>query len=182
MNMNKMNLVMSTMSLLILATPALAAKKVLPADATNVKIASTSIAQVVTGQTLITDGLDGPVYENNYSPALEVTVTYDSQDASDDATALDNSNNNPQEVVVGGPTLTFDFAVTASQVASIQAGTLDAKTLVSMSVAQTTVQFKDQEFTSSCRFDNENSAPLNPECIQTITSTEVRPVLSISLN
>jgi hypothetical protein len=111
-----------------------------------------------------------------------VTVTYDSQDASDDATALDNSNNNPQEVVVGGPTLTFDFAVTASQVASIQAGTLDAKTLVSMSVAQTTVQFKDQEFTSSCRFDNENSAPLNPECIQTITSTEVRPVLSISLN
>lgn len=134
-----MNLVLSTLSLLTLATPAFA--HVLPADATNVTVSNVTIGYDVTSQTLISDGNDGPVYQNNYSPVLDVQVTYTSKDQSDDATALDNSGD--EEVVVGGPTLDFYLPVTAAQVAAIKAKTLDPKTLVAISITPAPVQFNN---------------------------------------
>jgi hypothetical protein len=183
--MKNMNVILSALSLLTLATPAFAGhgvEKVLPADATNVAIASVSIQQVATGQTEIADGADGPVYDNTYSPALNIVVTYTSKDHSDDATALNNDSDNAQEVVVGGPTLTFNLLpVTAAQVAAINAGTLDPRTLLTLSVTQATVKFNNPEFTDSCQFDNDNGGPINPECVKNVVTTEVRPVLSIDL-
>jgi hypothetical protein len=175
--MKKMNLVLSTLSLLTLATPAFA--HVLPADATNVTVSNVTIGYDVTSQTLISDGNDGPVYQNNYSPVLDVQVTYTSKDQSDDATALDNSGD--EEVVVGGPTLDFYLPVTAAQVAAIKAKTLDPKTLVAISITPAPVQFNNPVFTSSCIFNNDSSQPENPECIQNVYSTEMRPVLSVNL-
>jgi hypothetical protein len=182
--MKNMNVILSALSLLTLATPAFAGhgvEKILPADATNVSIASVSIQQVATGETKISDGQDGPVYDNTYSPALSVVVTYTSKDQSDDATALSNDND-PYEVVVGGPTLTFDLLpVNAAQVAAINAGTLDPKTLLTLSVTQSTVKFNNPEYTDSCDFDYQSGGVTNPECMKNVVTTEVRPVLHIDL-
>jgi opacity protein-like surface antigen len=179
--MNMKNFTLCAFSLLILTAPAFAGhgiERVLPEDAKNVAISSVSIGYDVSSQTLISDGNDGPVYQNNYSPVLSVEITYDSKDTRDDATAL---NEDDQEEVVGGPTLTFYLPVTDAQVAAIKAHTLDGKTLVAISVAQAPVQFTNPVYTDSCIFSSDYNEPVNPECIQNVVSTEVRPVLNIDL-
>ena len=153
-------------------------EKTLPIDATNVKISATGLDQVATGQKLIVDGNDGPVYENTYSTMLNVVVTYDSKDKTDDATALGNGND-PIEEIVGGPTLSFELPVTAAEVAAIKSKSIDPTSLVALSVAQKDVQEDNEEFTSACHFDNDSSQPEDSSCIKHTTTTVSRPVLSI---
>jgi hypothetical protein len=154
-------------------------EKTLPLDATNVKISTTGLDQVATGQKLIADSIDGPVYESTYSTMLNVVVTYDSKDKTDAATALNNSVDNAQEEIVGGPTLSFELPVSAAEVAAIKSKSIDASSLVAISVAQQDVQVDNEEFTSACRFDNDSSQPEDSSCIKHTKTTVSRPVLSV---
>jgi hypothetical protein len=179
--MKKINVILSAVVVLTFALPAFAGhgvERILSNDATHIQVASVTVDQEVSGETLMTGTED--VYQNTYAPVLNVVITYNSKDSSDDATALDDSSDNPQEVVVGGPTVSVSLPVTLAEVAAIQAGRLDAKSLVVLSSAQKPIQIRDEEFTSSCRFDNENAAPSNPECIQTVAKTEMRTIVQVS--
>jgi hypothetical protein len=152
---------------------------VLPADATNVKVEEVTVTQELTSQTLIADGNDGPVYENNYTPMLEVKVTYDSKDHSDDQTALGNGND-PIEEVIGGPAVYFTLPATDAELAAVEAGKLSGTSLVSLVLVKQNVSFNDDKFGDDCTFSADQAAPLNPECIIHDRTVENRPIVSIS--
>jgi hypothetical protein len=156
-------------------------EKTLPIDATNVKVSVVTLGSMMTSQTLISDDNEGPKYQNNYSPSLDVDVTYNSADQSEDATALSNGND-PQEVVVGGPTASFQLQITDAQAAAIKAKKLDPKSLVVISVAQKTVQFDNPVYTKSCIFSSDYNEPVNADtCIKHEKVSESRPVLTVDL-
>ena len=178
--MKNMNLILSVLGVLTFGTTAFAGngvEKVLPADASSVQIAKVTPGFILSSQTLLSDGIDGPNYQNNYSPAIDIKVTYQSKDNSDDETALSESGEG--EEVVGGPTLSFSFEISPEQAAAIKAKTLDPSTLVALSVTQQTVTFDEESFGPNCRFNNESGAPEDASCIIHTPKSEVRPVLSI---
>ena len=165
-----MNIVLSTLGILAFGTPAFAGhgvEKVLPADASSVQIAAVTPGFILTSQTLISDGID-------------VKVTYQSKDDSDDETALSESGDG--EEVVGGPTLSFSLEITADQAAAIKAHTLNPASLVNLSVTQQNVTFDNPVYTDSCVYNNDSGSPENADtCIKHVSTVEARPVLSVSL-
>jgi hypothetical protein len=155
---------------------------ILPADAHNVKIASVEVGSDIDSQTLISDGNDGPVYENNYGPRLDVEVTYDSADHTDDKTELSNDND-PQEVVVGGPSVIIQLPLSQDEANAIQSGRLDAASLVNLTVFKKDFSVADEKYADFCHFDDNgvyNPFGDNSACIVKTYHTENRPVASVA--
>jgi hypothetical protein len=180
------NVQLVTLATLLIAGSAFGAghgvEKMLPADAHNVQIQSADIAQIATGQKLVTDGFEGPVYDNTYTPELYVTVTYDSKDTTD---APQTGTGNDFDFRAGDstqPTVAFTFALSDAQLAAIKAKTLNAASLVTISVDQETVQIDDPSAQSVCRYDFDSNLPLDG-CVEPATAqiTVSRPVLHVSL-
>lgn len=154
-------------------------EKDLPKDAHNVKVASAVLGSAATGQKLINDGVDGPQYETIYSPAIEVTVTYESKDDSDAPKTGSGLDGQFEPGDSTTPTLYFTLAVTAAEVAAIKAKQVNPADLVSMTVELKTVQVPVQtEY--QCRYDNENNLP-EFGCVEPAAQMEdqVLPVLTI---
>jgi hypothetical protein len=175
-----------TLATLLISSSALASghgvEKILPADAHNIQIQSADLAQIATGENLICDGNDGPVYENTYTTKLYVTVTYDSKDDTDAPKTGSGSNFDFLPGDSTSPTVSYTFDLSQAQMAAIKAKTLNAVSLVTVSVDQETVQIDDPNQQAVCSYDNDSNLPLNG-CVEPATAqiTVTRPVLSVSV-
>jgi hypothetical protein len=153
-------------------------EKVLANDAHDAKVTQVALGWEPTGQTLVSDGVDGPVYDTTYTQALEVTVTYQSSDQTDLPT---EPNNDGEEVVVGSsPTVWGYLPATDAEVAAIKAHTLDPMTLVTAGLSDTTVQIENANYQYQCQYDNDSNLPMYG-CVEPAVPThpEQRKLLTV---
>jgi hypothetical protein len=182
MNMKKINLLAAVGFLAATSAFAHGVEKILPADGHNAQVLSAELDQVATGETLVCNNSDGPVYEpGDYVTKLGVTVTYQSNDDVDAPATGSGPNGEflPSDNTL--PEVTYEFDVTQAQIDAIKAGTLDPKSLVSVSIAQQTVQISDPNAQNVCNYDD--NGPTDG-CVEPAAQeiTVSRPVLSVWLN
>ena len=154
-------------------------EKTLPRDAKNVKIESAVLGNNATGQKLINDGIEGPQYENTYSDAIEVVVTYQSKDDSDAPKSGSGLDGQFMSGDSTSPTLYFFLPLSKEEVASIKAKKVDPRDLVAYNVEVKTVQVAVQtEY--KCRYDNDTNLP-EFGCVEPAPKlvSEQHPVLTI---
>jgi hypothetical protein len=177
----KKNIALVSILLAAIAQTAFAngVEKVLPADAANVALKSAKLAEVATSST--THYVGNEVYDtNNYTTVLEVTVTYQSKDDQDVSQRIEGESDISYDAT---PTVVMDLPVTDAEIAAIKAKKLDARTLVTVSVAQENVQINKPGYQYQCSYGNDSNEPING-CVEPAvpTITVSRPVLSIDRN
>jgi hypothetical protein len=179
---------MKNISLVSLATLLIAGsasahgvEKILPADAHNVQIQSAELAHVATGETLVTNSNDSPIYDSTYSTELMVTVTYDSKDDSDAPKTGSGSNGEFLPTDSTQPTIYLTFDLSQAQLDGIKAKTLNPTSLVTVSVDQESVQIDDPHAQNVCVYDDNNNIMNN--CVEPAIAQIVvtRPVLHVSI-
>jgi hypothetical protein len=160
-------------------------EKMLPVDATNVRLQSATLDQVATGLVQASDGnIDGPTYDNTYTTELSVVVAYDSKDLSDDENTLGSGQDGQIEPWDPAPqdAVTYQFQLSAAQIAAIKAGTLDPKSLITVSSGQDTFTIDAPSAPYVCSYDESNH-PLYG-CVEPAAKqiTVTRPALFVDQN
>ena len=162
--MKMKSLVLVYVAVSALATAAFAAGGVemhFAADASHVQIQSVELGSKLIGVKEEGFTNEGPITENIYGPALEVTVTYQSTDTADLPASVDGESN--YDAV---PTRFLTLDVSNAEIAAIKAGKLDPRSLVSLSVAKGTIKVEDPSYEYQCNYDNDSNQKIDDGCVE----------------
>jgi hypothetical protein len=153
--------------------------RVLPADATNIRVTSSVVDYVGVGSKVVSDSAsDGPVTETIFAKRLVVTVKYNSKDISDVNQTIFEDGQQPDRT----PTVTYFFKLAPAKLAAVRSGKLAAGSLVTKSVATANVTLDDPNYQYKCQYDNEYNTKVDPKCQETPNKvTQVRPVLKLDV-